>query len=105
MASGDKFYLTSQPAERHYTHNATATTTETVITLPFEISKFNYIANDGTQNLLVAFNNKTTADSQNGMDGVIVLSAGEVLNDFSRKANSVKVKAATGTVSFRFLGV
>lgn len=102
--SDTNFRILSETA--YYSHNAAVGTTEVVVTLPFTVKTFKFISNDDpTNDLFVTFNDKTTADPQNGLNSVIVLKAGEVLNEFNFTAQAVKLKRTAGNGNVRILGV
>lgn len=108
MASGDKFYLGSggKSYADYFTYDQSVGITEVVVNLPYEISVFNYIANDDLQNdLLIAFNNETTSGELSGKNKVIKLKAGEIINELNVKATIIKFKRAAGTGNVRFVGV
>lgn len=102
--SDTNFRILSETA--YYSHNAAVGTTEVVVTLPFTVKTFKFISNDDpTNDLLLTFNNGTTADAQNGQNSVIVLKAGETLTEFNFTAQSVKMKRSSGNGNVRMLGV
>lgn len=92
-------------ATQYYHHNGSVSTTEVVVALGFEATNFKYISNDGTTDLLVAFNAKATTDAENGAGGVIRLLPGEALQELNVKATSIKFRRPSGTGNVRFVGV
>ncbi|WP_108669555.1 hypothetical protein [Peribacillus acanthi] len=106
MAIGDKMYLGYPSFDNHCHYNQSIGTAEVVITLPFQVTNFKYISNDDpTNDLIIAFNTGTTADSGSGLNGVITLKGGETLSDFNKKATVIKFKRTAGTGNVRVLGV
>lgn len=100
-----EFTLASANDHCHYIYGSLGTN-EVVINLPFTVKVFNYITNDDPVNdLLIAFNDKTTADSQSGLNAVIRLRAGESLTDFRKTSTIIKFKRTAGTGGVRFMGV
>lgn len=94
-----------QPKTKHCHYVQVVTTTETAITLPFTVKEWNYISNDGDNDVLIALNSKTTMDTQNGENGVIVLKKGESISHFIIDTNTIKLKTVKDSSSIRLLGV
>lgn len=87
-----------------YSFNEAVTTTEIALTPAKKLSQIVYISNDGDSDLLVGLNVATTA-SQKGDNAVIVLKAGEVIDNISVSVTSIKLKRTAGNGVVRLLGV
>ena len=98
--------FTLASATDHYSYNGFATTTELTLSPSFAVKHFMYISNDDTVNdLLIAFNDKATTDSENALNGVIRLKPGETLSEFKKVATKIKLRRVSGSGAFRLLGV
>lgn len=107
MATGDRIYLGSEPSVDNHTHwNGAISTSEYQVVFPFAVKKIIYISNDDTSNdLLIAFNGSLTTSSEIGLNGVIRLKPGEVLNDFRKNVTSIRLRRTAGSGTVRILGV
>lgn len=104
MASGDKFYLGGQKAfDRHFSYNESVATTEINVSLGFTSNCIKFLSNDDDSNdLIISFG--TTATSANaGLNGVIVLKAGEVLNELNIATNRINFRRTSGTGNVRMV--
>ncbi|HDR7311511.1 TPA: hypothetical protein QCX08_004019 [Bacillus cytotoxicus] len=87
-----------------YSFNESVGTTEVALTPAKKLSQIVYISNDGDSDLLVGLNVATTA-SQKGDNAVIVLKAGEVIDNISVSVSTIKLKRTAGNGVARLLGV
>lgn len=106
MAVGDKFYLGGQKAfPNYYSYNASVGTTEVNITLGFTTNLIKFISNDDdTNDLIVSFGTVATTASA-GLNGVITLKPGEVINELNIAVSRINLKRTAGSGNVRFLGV
>ncbi|QWG70193.1 hypothetical protein EXW32_27785 (plasmid) [Bacillus mycoides] len=87
-----------------YSFNEAVTTTEVSLTPAKKLSQLVYISNDGDSDLLVGLNVATTG-VQKGDNAVILLKAGEVIDNISVSVTSIKLKRTVGNGVARLLGV
>ncbi|HFJ9245046.1 TPA: hypothetical protein ACGW5C_005592 [Bacillus cereus] len=87
-----------------FSFNEAVGTTEVALTPAKKLSQIVYISNDGDSDLLVGLNVATSA-SQKGDNAVIVLKAGEVIDNIPVSVTSIKLKRSAGNGVARLLGV
>lgn len=106
MATGDKFYLGGQKAfQNYFSYNSSVGTTEVNVPLNFTTSCIKFISNDDEMNdLIVSFETVATTAST-GLNGVITLKPGEVINELNIAISRINFKRTTGSGKVRFLGV
>lgn len=107
MAAGDKFYLGSQKAfPNYYSYNASIGTTEVNVSLGFTTNCIKYISNDDeTNSLHVCFGNVPAWGTPSGMNTVITLKPGEVINELNVAVSRINFKRTAGSGNVRFVGV
>lgn len=98
--------VTTVPKENvgFFSFNEAVGTTEVVLTPTKKLTQMVYISNDGDSDLLVGLNVATSA-SQKGDNAVIVLKAGEVIDNIPVTVTSIKLKRNAGNGIARLLGV
>lgn len=106
MAVGDKFYLGGQKAfQNYFSYNSSVGTTEVNVPLNFTTNCIKFISNDDeTNDLIVTFGTVATTASA-GLNGVIVLKAGEVINELNIAVSRINFKRLVGSGKVRFVGV
>lgn len=106
MAVGDKFYLGGQKAfPNYYSYNASIGTTEVNVSLGFTTNSIKFISNDDdTNDLIVSFGTVAT-NGPNGLNGVITLKPGEVINELNIAISRINFKRVAGSGKVRFVGV
>lgn len=106
MAVGDKYYLGGQKAfPSYYSYNASVGTTEVNVSLGFTTNSIKFISNDDdTNDLKISFENVATTGSS-GLNGVITLKPGEIINELNISVSRVNFKRTAGTGNVRFVGV
>lgn len=106
MATGDRFYLGGQKAfQNYFSYNSSVGTTEVNVPLNFTTSCIKFISNDDEMNdLIVSFGTVATTAST-GLNGVITLKPGEVINELNIAISRINFKRTTGSGKVRFLGV
>lgn len=106
MAVGDKYYLGGQKAfPNYYSYNASVGTTEINISLGFTTNSIKFISNDDdTNDLIVSFGTVATTGSP-GLNGVITLKPGEVINELNIAISRINFKRVAGSGNVRFVGV
>lgn len=106
MAVGDKYYLGGQKAfPNYYSYNASVGTTEVNVSLGFITNSIKYISNDDdTNDLIVSFGTVATTSSP-GLNGVITLKPGEVINELNVAVTQINFRRAAGSGNVRFVGV
>lgn len=102
MAVGDKYYLGGQKAfPSYYTYNASVGTTEVNVSLGFTTNCIKFLSNDDdTNDLLISFGTVATTGST-GLNGVITLKPGEVLNEINISVSRINFKRTAGSGKVR----
>lgn len=106
MAVGDKYYLGGQKAfPSYYAYNASVGTTEVNVSLSFTTNCIKFLSNDDdTNDLYVSFGTVPTTNP-GGLNGVIILKPGEVLNELNIAVSRINFRRTTGSGIVRFVGV
>lgn len=106
MAVGDKFYLGGQKAfQNYFSYNSSVSTTEVNVPLSFTTNCIKFISNDDeTNDLIISFGTVSTTASA-GLNGVITLKPGEVMNELNIAVSRINFKRSAGSGNVRFLGV
>lgn len=106
MATGDKFYLGGQKSfPSYYSYNSSVATNEVNVTLGFTTNCIKFLSNDDeTNDLKVSFGTVSTS-GPTGMNGIITLKPGEVINELNIAVSRINFKRTAGSGYVRFLGV
>lgn len=100
--------VSNEPVKQsHQVFEGTVATTEVIFNMGEEtINRIQYIANEGTTDLYVSFDDTTaTPTVTSGLNKPFRIKAGEIINDMPRKCSRVHFIRSTGTGAIRFLGV
>ncbi|MEK5046142.1 hypothetical protein [Bacillus sp. FSL L8-0637] len=98
--------VTNDPVkQRHYSYDASVSTTAVTVSFEHPISKIIYLENEGDSDLYVNFDGDSLDSSNDGLNGSIRLKPGEMLTDFPRKAYKMNLIRKNGKDTVRFLGV
>lgn len=106
MAVGDKFYLGGQKAfQNYFSYNSSVGTTEVNVQLNFTTNCIKFISNDDEMNDLIVSFGSTLTTANAGLNGVIILKPGEVINELNIAVSRINFKRLAGSGSVRFVGV
>lgn len=106
MAVGDKYYLGGQKAfPSYYSIHSNIGTSEVNVSLGFTTNSIKFISNDdNTNDLYVSFGTVPTTNP-GGLNGVLLLKPGEVINELNLAISRINFRRPAGTGNVRFLGV
>lgn len=106
MAVGDKYYLGGQKAfPNYFSYNSIVSTTEVNVPLGFMTNCIKFISNDDDTNDLIVSFGTTSTTATAGLNGVIILKPGEVINELNISVSKINFKRVAGSGNVRFVGV
>lgn len=96
--------VTPTASNSHYSFAEAVSTTEVDLKPAKPLKQLIYLSNDGETDVLIGLDVATTGATK-GDNAVIVLKAGEVIDNLERSITSIKLKRTAGNGVVRLLGV